>query len=224
MFQIPQQVRVIEHPIVLEQLSVARNKHSNQVEFRKAVFRIGRVMGLEFMRTLPIEQYEIETPLTRTRGYRVADKDKILIILVLRAAIPLVEGLYKVFPNARTGVISAWRGPAPDFKIDINYSKIPKINSDDVLIIADPMLATGNTLVEVTRKILELGRPKRLVFLTVISCEEGINRLLSNFPQAEIFTCAVDPELNSKGYIVPGLGDAGDRAFGSPSGQEHSLK
>lgn len=213
---------MIEHPIILEALSTAREKRSNQIEFRKSVFRIGRLMAYEFIKTMQVEKYELETPLGKSVGYRVPGRDKIVIVLVLRAAIPLVEGLYKMFPQARTGIVSAWRGPPPDFAVEINYVKIPQIDPEDTVLIADPMLATGNTLVAVAERVLRRGTPKRLVFMTVLSCREGIQKVVKAFPDAEIYTCAIDPRLNRKGYIVPGLGDAGDRCFGSSEKHEIS--
>lgn len=214
------QITVVKHPIILEQLGVARNKNSNQIEFRKAIYRIGRHMAYEFVRTLELEEYPLETPLAGATGYRILERDKVLIVLVLRAAIPFVEGLYKMFPMARTGVISAWRGPEPKFNVEVNYVKVPDIYPEDIVIVADPMLATGNTLIEIGKKVLERGKPKRLVFMSVVAVMSGITRVLKRFPDAEIYTCAIDPKLNNKGYIVPGLGDAGDRCFGSPERHE----
>jgi uracil phosphoribosyltransferase len=203
--------------MVLEQLTLARDRRTNQVAFRKAIYRLGRFLAYEFLRTMETEKLRIETPLEETAGYKVKGNDKIVIIMVLRASIPFVEGMYKNLPLARTGVISAWRGKPPDFPIEINYAKIPTIHSDDVVIIADPMLATGHTLLEVAKKVMAKGKPKRLVFFSVLSTMQGINYVHERFPKAEFYTCGVDPELNDHGYIVPGLGDAGDRAFGSPS-------
>lgn len=214
------QITVVKHPIILEQLGVARNKNSNQIEFRKAIYRIGRHMAYEFVRTLELEEYPLKTPLAGATGYRILERDNVLIVLVLRAAIPFVEGLYKMFPMARTGVISAWRGPAPKFNVEVNYVKVPDIYPEDIVIVADPMLATGNTLIEIGKKVLERGKPKRLVFMSVVAVMSGITRLLKRFPDGEIYTCAIDPKLNNKGYIVPGLGDAGDRCFGSPERHE----
>ncbi len=214
------QITVVKHPIILEQLGVARNKNSNQIEFRKSIYRIGRHMAYEFVRTLELEEYPVETPLAGATGYRILERDKVLIVMVLRAAIPFVEGLYKMFPMARTGVISAWRGPGPKFNVEVNYVKVPDIYREDIVIVADPMLATGNTLVQIGKKVLERGKPKRLVFMSVVAVMSGITRVLKSFPEAEIYTCAIDPKLNNKGYIVPGLGDAGDRCFGSPERHE----
>ena len=209
-------VTVMDHPMVMEQLSLVRDKGTNQVAFRKAIYRLGRFMAYEFLRTMDIQEFTVETPLGPAKGGRVKGNDKIVIILVLRAAIPFVEGMYKNFPMARTGVISAWRGKPPDFPIEVNYAKVPKIGSDDVVVIADPMLATGHTLREVAERVFQQGKPKRLVFFSVIATNQGIGYVAEKFPKAEFYTCAVDPALNDHGYIVPGLGDAGDRSFGAP--------
>jgi uracil phosphoribosyltransferase len=209
-------VTVVDHPMVIEQLSLARDRRTNQVAFRKAIYRLGRFMAYEFLKTMETQETEVETPLGKAPGGRVKGNDKIVIILVLRASIPFVEGMYKNFPMARTGVISAWRGKPPNFPIEVNYAKIPKIGNDDVVIIADPMLATGHTLLEVARRVVKQGRPKRLVFFSVISTMHGIEYVAKVFPRAEFYTCAIDPTLDEHGYIVPGLGDAGDRSFGAP--------
>ena len=210
-------VTVVQHPMVLEQLTLARNKHSSQVAFRKAIYRLGRFLAYEFLRTMETDKFKIDTPLGPTTGYKVKGNNKVVIIMVLRASIPFVEGMYKNLPFARTGVISAWRGKAPDFPIEVSYAKIPTIHRDDVVIVADPMLATGHTLLEVAKKVVQKGRPKRLVFFSVLATMQGIDYVHRRFPKAEFYTCGIDPELNGHGYIVPGLGDAGDRAFGSPS-------
>ncbi len=202
--------------MALEQLALARDRQSDQVIFRKAIFRLGRILAYEFLRTLDTEEVEIETPLGKTWGKKIRGNDKIVIIMILRASIPFVEGMYKMLPMARTGIISAWRGPPPDFKIEVNYAKIPTIRADDIVIIADPMLATGHTLLEVANRVIAQGKPKRLVFFSIISAKQGIDYVSKVYQDAEFYTCAVDPELDDHGYIVPGLGDAGDRAFGSP--------
>jgi len=214
--QVKPKVTVMDHPMVMEQLSLVRDKKTNQVAFRKAIYRLGRFMAYEFLRTLDTDEFTVETPLGPAKGGSVKGRDRIVIILVLRAAIPFVEGMYKNFPMARTGVISAWRGKPPDFPIEVNYAKIPKVGKDDVVIIADPMLATGHTLREVAKRVVQAGKPRRLVFFSVISTLQGIDYVSNLFPKAEFYTCAVDPALNDHGYIVPGLGDAGDRSFGAP--------
>lgn len=210
-------ITVVDHPMVLEQLTLARDKRTSQVAFRKAIYRLGRFLAYEFLRTMETQKVNIETPLKAAVGHRVKGKEKIVIIMVLRASIPFVEGMYKNLPMARTGLVSAWRGKPPDFRIEISYAKIPNIRRDDVVIVADPMLATGHTLLEVARKVMGKGRPKRLVFFSVLATMKGISYVSKRYPTAEFYTCAIDPKLNNHGYIVPGLGDAGDRAFGSPT-------
>ena len=213
---VKQKVTVLDHPMVMEQLSLVRDRRTNQVAFRKAIYRLGRFMAYEFLRTMETQEISVETPLGVAKGGRVKGNDKIVIILVLRAAIPFVEGMYKNFPMARTGVISAWRGKAPDFDIEVTYAKIPRFGPDDVVIIADPMLATGHTLKEVAKRVMNQGKPKRLAFFSVISTRQGIDFVAKDYPRAECYTCAIDPTLDEHGYIVPGLGDAGDRSFGAP--------
>jgi uracil phosphoribosyltransferase len=209
-------VTVVDHPMVMEQLTLVRDRRTNQVAFRKAIYRLGRYMAYEFLRTVDTQETSVETPLGRARGRRVKGNDKLVIILVLRAAIPFVEGMYKNFPMARTGVISAWRGKGPRFAVEVNYVKIPKIRADDIVVIADPMLATGHTLLEVAKRVTKDNRPKRLVFFSVIATKQGVDYVAKDFPKAEFYTCAMDPGLDEHGYIVPGLGDAGDRSFGAP--------
>jgi len=209
-------VCVVDHPIVQEQLTLVRDRGSNQVEFRKAVFRLGRYMAYEFLKTMEQKEVAVETPLGSAKGRVVKGRDHVVIVLILRAAIPFVEGMYKNFPMARTAIVSAWRGKPPDFPIEVRYSKVPEIGRQDVVIIADPMLATGHTLSEVTKLTLDGRKPRRVVFFSIISTRQGIDYVAKRFPKAEFYTCAIDPGLNEHGYIVPGLGDAGDRAFGAP--------
>ena len=189
--------------------------------------RLGRIIGLEMVKHMGTEKYYVETPLgVKAEGIRIPDMEKVIIINVLRAAMPLVEGLIKIFPSARQGVISARRveekgmGDNYVFDIEVSYIKIPKINSDDTLIIADPMFATGSTMLTILDKLIKIGEPKRIFIATVISTKIAIEKV-ANFAKErniyskiKIFTVSIDPEINEKGYIVPGLGDAGDRAFG----------
>jgi len=137
----------------------------------------------------------------------------ILIVNVLRAAIPLVDGLLKVFPEARVGIVSAFRGPAPQFDISIDYIRIPKIKKDDIVLIADPMVATGSTMLRVLEELEKFGTPKRKIVACVITTDYAIDRLEKEHSQVEIYTAAIDQKVDEHGYIIPGLGDAGDRSF-----------
>lgn len=221
-------VTVVEHPLARAILTSLRDRRTDQISFRKGLVRLGRIIGIEMTRYLDVEKIYVETPLgVVAEGIRIPDMDNVVIINILRAAMPMVEGLIKIFPSARQGVVSARRveekGMAPgySFDVEIHYMKIPKIYERDILIAVDPMFATGSTMVSVLNRILGRDeKPKRIFFATVISTRIAIDRLRGYLldrglmERARLFTVAIDPEINDKGYIVPGLGDAGDRAFG----------
>jgi len=211
-------LRIVDHPLAQKELTILRDKTSNSIAFRKGLVHLGRYIGYEIAGRMEKVQREVETPLSRALGYDVPDMGRVVIINVLRAAIPLVEGLIKNFPNARVGVISAWRGPPPRFDIDVNYVKLPTITPQDTVIVADPMLATGNTLGRVIEEVTKRERPKKIVLVSVIAYEGAVARIREDEDELgmDIYTVAMDSKLNDKGYIVPGLGDAGDRAFGKP--------
>jgi uracil phosphoribosyltransferase len=166
------------------------------------------------------EEVSVQTPLTETTGTRVAGLDDIVIVNVLRAATPFVEGLLKAFPNARQGVISASRNEAAgmneagEFPIEVEYVKLPDIRPEDTVIVADPMLATGSTMCTVLEAVME-GEPEpdQLFVLAAVSAPPGLQRVGQQYPNAECITVGIDDGLNDEGFIVPGLGDAGDRAF-----------
>ncbi len=218
----------LDHPLAKAILTVLRDKRTGQIEFRKSLVRLGRIIGLEIVRFLDIEKVSVETPLNAlAEGIIIPDMNNTVIISVLRAAMPLVEGLIKIFPNARQGVISARRveekGMKPDysFEIEVTYHKIPEIRETDIVIIADPMFATGSTIIATLEHVLKRGTPKKIFIATVISTNIAIERLRKYLiskgllDKAKVITVAIDPMLNEHGYIVPGLGDAGDRAFGT---------
>ncbi|WP_069807276.1 uracil phosphoribosyltransferase [Vulcanisaeta thermophila] len=214
-------VVIVDHPLAQAILTTLRDRNTRQIEFRKGLVRLGRLIGYEIVKSMDVETVEVETPLgVKARGVRIRDLDHVVIVQVLRAAMPLVEGLVKIFANARMGVVSArrveetHRPGSLDFDVEITYVKVPRIMEDDVLIVADPMLATGSTITSVLSHVLKYGNPKRTLVVSVISTKYGIDRVLSRYPFVEIYTVAIDPEINEKGYIMPGLGDAGDRAFG----------
>ena len=182
-------------------------------------------MGYEVIRSFDVEEIEVETPLgVKARGVKIRDQDKVVIVTILRAGMPMTEGLVKVFPSARQGVISARRveekGMSADkrFEVEVDYVKLPRIRGDDIVIVVDPMIATASTMEKVFDLLLGRGRAKRYIVVGVIATPIAVERLKSIAERASIeldlYVAAVDPELNEKGYIVPGLGDAGDRAFG----------
>ena len=205
-----------DSPFLMEILTELRDEKTGPIAFRKGLVRLGRYMAYELTKTMETEKIPVKTPLEKTEGILIKDRRNVVIITVLRAAIPLMEGLIKVLDHARVGIVSASRGKAPKFEIEMNYVKIPEIRPEDTVIVADPMIATGSTLIKVLDEVKRYGRPKRLIVVGVLAAPEGIERIKEKHPEVEIFVAKVDRELNDKGYILPGLGDAGDRAFGEP--------
>ncbi|MDL5362999.1 uracil phosphoribosyltransferase [Halalkalicoccus sp. NIPERK01] len=211
---------VITHALARDTLSRLRDVETEQVAFRKGLVKLGRVCGYEIIDgSMETEYVEIQTPLETTMGERVKGLDDVVIVNVLRAATPFVEGLLKAFPRAKQGVISAGRdeeaGMDEDgFPISIDYVKLPEIRERDTVIVADPMLATGSTMCAVLDRVLENApEPEHLFVLSAVSAPDGLIRVGERFPEAELLTVSIDDRLDENGYIVPGLGDAGDRAF-----------
>ncbi len=214
---------MIDHAFATDTLSAIRDVQTEQIGFRKGLVQLGRLCGYEIIDgSMETEYVEIQTPLTDTMGERVSGLEDVVIVNVLRAATPFVEGLLKAFPAARQGVISAGRnedgGMEADgtFPIDIDYVKLPEITPADTVIVADPMLATGSTATTVLDRVAaDAPAAADIILLAAVSAPEGIIRVEEQFPDVEVLTVAIDDHLDEDGYIVPGLGDAGDRAFGT---------
>jgi uracil phosphoribosyltransferase len=206
-------VNVLDTPMILDELTRIRDERTGGIAFRKGLMHIGRYFGYEITKSLSYSEKEVNTPFGKASGIEIKDMKNILIVNVLRAAIPLVDGLLKVFPEARVGIVSAFRGPAPQFDISIDYIRIPKIKKDDIVLIADPMVATGSTMLRVLEELEKFGTPKRKMIACVITTNYAIERLEKEHSQVEIYTAAIDPKVDEHGYIIPGLGDAGDRSF-----------
>ena len=212
---------VVTHALAQHTLTDLRDVETDQVAFRRGLVQLGRICGYELIDSrMATEDVSIETPLTETTGTRVAGLDDVVIVNVLRAATPFVEGLLKAFPSARQGVISASRNEDAgmndngEFPIEIEYVKLPDIRPEDTVIVADPMLATGSTMCAVLAEITAgEATPEQLFVLSTVSARPGLRRVGEAFPNAECITVGLDEELNDEGFIVPGLGDAGDRAF-----------
>ncbi len=211
---------VVTHALAQHTLTKLRSVETEQIAFRKGLVRLGRVCGYEIIDTyLETEDVPVQTPLTETTGPEIQGLNDVVVINVLRAATPFVEGLLKAFPAARQGVISASRDESAGmdedgaFPIAVEYVKLPEIQPEDTVIVADPMLATGSTLSAVLEHLLGGTEPAQLLALSAVSAPEGLDRIGEEFPDAELVTVAVDDHLNEEGFIVPGLGDAGDRAF-----------
>jgi uracil phosphoribosyltransferase len=211
---------VVDHALAKDTLSRLRDVETEQVAFRKGLVKLGRLCGYEIIDgRMETEYVSIRTPLEETMGERVKGLDDVVIINVLRAATPFVEGLLKAFPRARQGVISASRDESAgmedgEFPISIDYVKLPDIREEDTVIIADPMLATGSTMCAVLDHVVENSPdPENLIVLSAVSAPDGLLRVDEAYPQADLLTVSIDDHLDDDGFIVPGLGDAGDRAF-----------
>jgi uracil phosphoribosyltransferase len=214
------QASVVTHALAQHVLTDLRDTETSQVEFRKGLVKLGRLCGYELIDSrFSTEDGPIQTPLEETTGTRVQGLDDVVIINVLRAATPFVEGLLKAFPAARQGVISASRdetagmGNDGEFPISVEYVKLPEITDEDTVIVADPMLATGSTMVAVLDEVLAGVSPDSAFVLSAVSAPPGLQRVSGEFPELELVTVSIDDRLDDDGYIVPGLGDAGDRAF-----------
>jgi len=214
---------LITHALAKDTLSTLRSVETEQVDFRKGLMQLGRLCGYEIIDgAMDTEFVPIETPLAETTGERVKGLDNVVIINVLRAATPFVEGLLKAFPSAKQGVISASRDEAAgmndsgEFPITVDYVKLPEINPEDTIIVADPMLATGSTMCTVLDYVTtETDDYENLFVLSAVSAPPGLVRVDETFPEVDLLTVAIDDRLNDDGFIVPGLGDAGDRTFGT---------
>ncbi|WP_121820169.1 uracil phosphoribosyltransferase [Halostella salina] len=211
---------VVDHALAKDTLSQLRDVDTEQVAFRKGLVKLGRLCGYEIIDgRMETEYVSIRTPLEETMGERVKGLDDVVIINVLRAATPFVEGLLKAFPRARQGVISASRDEEAgmddgEFPISIDYVKLPEIREEDTVIIADPMLATGSTMCAVLDHVIENSpEPEHLIVLSAVSAPDGLLRVGEQYPETDLLTVSIDDHLDDDGFIVPGLGDAGDRAF-----------
>ncbi|MFB6111700.1 MAG: uracil phosphoribosyltransferase [Halobacteriaceae archaeon] len=215
-----EQAHVVTHALARHTLTRIRDVETAQVEFRKGMVKLGRICGYEIIDgAMETETVSVQTPLATTTGDQIAGLEDVVIINVLRAATPFVEGLLKAFPRAKQGVISAGRDestrhPDGSFPIGIDYVKLPEIRESDTVIVADPMLATGSTICAVLDEVqADSPSPADLFVLSAVSAPEGLERVGSAFPETTLLTVAIDDHLDEDGFIVPGLGDAGDRAF-----------
>jgi len=211
---------VVTHALAKHTLSDLRSVDTEQVEFRKGLVKLGRICGYEIIDgMMDTEFVSITTPLAETTGERVRGLDRVVVVNVLRAATPFVEGLLKAFPRAKQGVVSASRDETAgmddsgEFPISMDYVKLPDIGPEETVVVADPMLATGSTMVSVLEEVLDRGSPDRLLALSAVSAPPGLVNVRESVPEADVLTVSVDERLDDDGFIVPGLGDAGDRAF-----------
>ncbi len=204
-------VHLIEHPLIQHKLTLMRDKNTTTKEFRELVKEVSALMVYEISRSMKLKEVEIETPIGKTRGKLL--RDEIAIIPILRAGIIMAEGIIDLIPTAKVGHIGLYRDPETLKPVEY-YCKLPNNISEYKVFLVDPMLATGGSAIKAIEVIKERGA-KDIVFVCLISAPEGLEKLSETYPEIPIYTISIDEKLNSHGCIVPGLGDAGDRLFGT---------
>ncbi len=205
-------VHVLDHPLLQHKLSILRNKDTGVKDFREVVSEIATLMCYEATRNLPMEQVEIETPVAKAKVNVIAGK-KLAIVPILRAGLGMVDGILTLIPSAKVGHIGLYRDPKTHEPVEY-YCKMPDDIASREVIILDPMLATGGSASAAIQFIKNYGC-KNVKLMNIIAAPEGIQRVQADHPDVEIYVAAVDEKLNDHAYIVPGLGDAGDRIFGT---------
>ena len=205
-------VHLIDHPLVQHKLSLMRNKEASTNSFRRLLNELSTLMAYEVTRDVPMQEVEIETPLEKTTA-RVIDGKKLVFVSILRAGTGILDGMLSVVPGARVGHIGLYRDPKTLMAVEY-YFKMPQAMENRDVIVVDPMLATGHSAIAAVERIKEL-RPKSIKFVCLLTCPEGLKAMHEAHPDVPVYTAAIDRQLNEHGYILPGLGDAGDRIFGT---------
>ena len=203
---------VIDHPLVQHKLHILRDKSTGTKQFRELVTELAIFEGYEAMRDFPLEDVEVETPLERTVSKKISGK-KVALIPILRAGLGMVEGILELVPSARVGHVGMYRDPTTHEPHQY-YCKFPDDIENRICLIVDPMLATGGSLTAAIQFLREAG-VKDVRALTLVSAPEGVKTVLDFDSEVRLYTCALDRQLNESAYILPGLGDAGDRIYGT---------
>ena len=203
---------ILNHPLVTHKLSILRNKKTGTKEFREIVGELSEFLCYEALKDAELEECEIETPLVKMKTKRL-NENKYAFVPILRAGMGMIDGVLNVIPNAKIGHIGLYRDEET-LEPHKYYYKVPKDIENREVIIVDPMLATGGSAVDAI-KMIKADGVKKIKFLCMIAAPEGIERVQKEYPDVQIFAAALDERLNEKGYILPGLGDAGDRIFGT---------
>jgi uracil phosphoribosyltransferase len=206
------QIHVIGHPLVQHKLTLMRMKDTSTGQFRALLREISMLLAYEVCRDMPMTMTEIETPIASTMA-PLLDGKKIVLVSILRAGAGIVDGMLELLPSARIGHIGLYRDPKTLVAVEY-YFKVPHEMTDRDCIVVDPMLATGNSAIAAVDRLKEC-KPRSIKFVCLLTCPEGIKALQSHHPDVPIYTASIDDRLNEKSYIVPGLGDAGDRLFGT---------
>ena len=205
-------VTIMEHPLIQHKLTILRDKNTGVKEFRELVEELALLMGYEVTRDLMVEETEVETPICKTKSKVIAGK-KLGIVPILRAGLGMVDGMLRLLPTAKVGHIGLYRDPDTLMPVEY-YCKLPTDVAERDLIVLDPMLATGGSASAAISFLKDKGA-KSIKLVNLIAAPEGIKTVVEAHPDVGIFVAAVDEKLNDHGYIIPGLGDAGDRLYGT---------
>lgn len=206
------ELHIIDHPLVQHKLSIMRDKNTSTKAFRELLNEISLLMGYEITRDLPLEEVEVETPICKAKMKKIAGK-KLAVVPILRAGLGMVDGLLQLVPSARVGHIGLYRDPETHQPVEY-YCKLPSDVADRLVILVDPMLATGGSAVDALSMLKARGC-KHIRFMCLVAAPEGVAKVQEAHPDVDIYTASLDEKLNDHAYIVPGLGDAGDRIFGT---------
>lgn len=202
---------LLDHPLIKRDMTILRDKNTDTEFFRSAVKRISNILAVEIARSFNLQKFEIETPLEKTNGYKI--DQEVVLIPILRAGLGMVSGFLEIIPEAKVGHIGLQRDENTLIPVEYYY-KTPKDITGSFVILLDPMLATGGSASEAVNYLKKKGA-KQIVFSCLVAAPEGLKKLSVDHPDIKIFGAALDRQLNEKGYILPGLGDAGDRTFGT---------
>ena len=205
-------LHLVDHPLVQHKLTLLRRKDASTKTFRQLVNEIAALVAYEVLRDIPLHDIEIETPLETMTG-RVIDGKKLVFVSILRAGTGILDGMLSVVPGARVGHIGLYRDPKTLVAVEY-YFKMPGDLEERDVVIVDPMLATGNSAIAAVDRLKECS-PKSIKFVCLLTCPEGVAAMQQDQPDLPIYAAAVDRQLDEHGYILPGLGDAGDRIFGT---------
>ncbi len=206
------ELHIMDHPLITHKLSIMRNKKTGSKDFRELLDEISMLMGYEITRDLPLEEVTIETPITKMKAKMISGK-KLAIVPILRAGLGMVDGLRKLVPVAKVGHIGLYRDPITHQPVEY-YCKLPIDIEGRIVILVDPMLATGGSASDALTMLKRKGC-KHIRLMCLVAAPEGVAKVQENHPDVDIYSAALDDHLNEHAYIVPGLGDAGDRIFGT---------
>ena len=203
---------ILNHPMVSHKISILRSEKTSTKEFRELISELATILCFEALKDAPLKELEIKTPIEKTKGF-IIDENKYAFVPILRAGMGMVDGVLTLMPNAKIGHIGLYRNEETLEPVEY-YCKLPKNIEDKTVIVLDPMLATGGSGSEAISLIKKRG-VKKIKFLCVIAAPVGVKRIQEDHPDVEIYIASMDEKLNEHGYIVPGLGDAGDRIYGT---------